>query len=80
MEILTPEQLAELANEEPVVAPAYAGIGRKYIDSVVALRAKNWTFTAITEWMANHGVVLSAHGWRSAYDVHTGKRSHAQKK
>lgn len=77
-----PQALLEKAgmeNDGGLTLPG-AGIGRRYMDAVVALREKNWSFPAITKWMEEHGVVLSDAGWRSAYDVHTGKKSYTKKK
>ncbi len=70
---------AQMEGDAGLVLPGQ-GIGRRYMDAVVVLREKKWSFPAITKWMEEHGVVLSDAGWRSAYDVHTGKKSYAKKK
>jgi hypothetical protein len=73
--------LAEAGMEDMggVIMPG-RGIGKQYMDACVTLREKNWSFPAITQWMEERGVTLSVHGWRSAYDVHTGRKSHTKKK
>lgn len=70
---------AELADMGGAIMPRH-GIGKQYIDACVVLRSKNWTFPAITKWMEEHGVTLSVHGWRSAYDVYRGAKTHTKKK
>lgn len=84
MEQLLPDpkgllEQAELADMGGLIMPG-RGIGKRYMDACVVLREKNWTFPAIAKWMEEHGVTLSVHGWRSAYDVHTGRKSYAKKK
>jgi len=72
VEVLAPETIAELARQERDKRPI--GVGARYIATVVTLREKNWSFRAIAQWMAEQGIVLGEAGWRSAYDVHTGKK------
>lgn len=84
MEQLLPDpkgllEQAQLEEDAGLVLPGH-GIGRRYMDAVVALREKKWSFPAIAKWMEEHGVTLSVHGWRSAYDVHTGRKSYTKKK